>query len=212
MRRLLSDAFRTLVPRGEERHGPLPPLMLILTVVTGLVDAVSYLALGHVFVANMTGNVVFLGFALAGDESLSALASAVAMGSFLLGALAGGRLGTRFALHRGHLLRTSTAVQTILVTVTVVVAAVSDGRVTPGVQYTLIVFLGLAMGLQNAVARRLGVPDLTTTVLAWQRTPPRPAGRRHTPAAGSSPCSPCSSAPSPERSSSCTAISPSPWA
>ncbi|WP_217209583.1 YoaK family protein [Streptomyces sp. AC550_RSS872] len=170
MRRLLSDAFRTLVPRGEERHGPLPPLMLILTVATGLVDAVSYLALGHVFVANMTGNVVFLGFALAGDESLSALASVVAMGSFLLGALVGGRLGTRFALHHGHLLRTSTAVQTILVAVTVVVAAVSDGRVTPGVQYTLIVFLGLAMGLQNAVARRLGVPDLTTTVLTLTLT------------------------------------------
>ncbi|MFF7534471.1 YoaK family protein [Streptomyces bobili] len=170
MRRLLSDAFRTLVPRGEERHGPLPPLMLILTVVTGLVDAVSYLALGHVFVANMTGNVVFLGFALAGDENLSALASVVAIMAFLLGALAGGKLGTRFALHRGHLLRTSTTVQTILVAVTMVVAAVSDRWVTPGVQYTLIVFLGLAMGLQNAVARRLGVPDLTTTVLTLTLT------------------------------------------
>ncbi|WP_171118127.1 MULTISPECIES: YoaK family protein [Streptomyces] len=170
MRRLLSDAFRTLAPRGEERHGPLPPLMLVLTVVTGLVDAVSYLALGHVFVANMTGNVVFLGFALAGDDSLSALASVVAMGSFLIGALAGGKLGTRFATHRGHLLSSATAVQTVLVSVTVVAAAVSDGRVTPGVQYTLIVFLGLAMGLQNAVARRLGVPDLTTTVLTLTLT------------------------------------------
>ncbi|MEV0173244.1 YoaK family protein [Streptomyces sp. NPDC050803] len=170
MRRLLSDAFRTLAPRGEDRHGPLPPLLLILTVVTGLVDAVSYLELGHVFVANMTGNVVFLGFALAGDESLSALASVVAMGSFLVGALAGGRLGTRFAADRGQLLGSATAVQTVLVAVTVVAAAVSDGRVTPGVQYTLIVLLGLAMGLQNAVARRLGVPDLTTTVLTLTLT------------------------------------------
>ncbi|AXE89653.1 YoaK family protein [Streptomyces sp. Go-475] len=170
MRRLLTDALRTLAPRGEERHGPLPPLMLVLTVVTGLVDAVSYLALGHVFVANMTGNVVFLGFALAGDESLSALASVVAMGSFLVGALAGGKLGTRFATHRGHLLSSAAAVQTVLVSVTVVPAAVSDGRITPGVQYTLVVFLGLAMGLQNAVARRLGVPDLTTTVLTLTLT------------------------------------------
>ncbi|MEV6181691.1 YoaK family protein [Streptomyces sp. NPDC052015] len=170
MRRLLTDAFRTLVPRGEERHGPLPPLMLVLTVVTGLVDAVSYLALGHVFVANMTGNVVFLGFALAGDESLSALASVVAMAAFLLGALAGGRIATAFATHRGHLLRSAAAVQTVLIAVTVVAAALSDGRVTTGVQYTLIVFLGLAMGLQNAVARRLGVPDLTTTVLTLTLT------------------------------------------
>ncbi|MFC4502678.1 MULTISPECIES: YoaK family protein [Streptomyces] len=170
MRGLLTDALRTLVPAGEERHGPLPPLMLTLTVVTGLVDAVSYLALGHVFVANMTGNVVFLGFALAGAANLSATASVVSLASFLTGALAGGGFGTRFAAHRGHLLRAATAVQTALVAVTVAVAAVTDGRVGTGVQYTLIVLLGLAMGLQNAVARRLGVPDLTTTVLTLTLT------------------------------------------
>ncbi|MBX7553891.1 YoaK family protein [Streptomyces sp. NPDC004232] len=170
MRRLLNDAVHTLVPTGEDRHGPLPPLMLTLTVVTGLVDAVSYLALGHVFVANMTGNVVFLGFALVGAANLSALASVVALAAFLLGALTGGRLGTRFATHRGNLLKTATAVQTVLVAVTVAAAAVTDGRVTTAVQYTLIVFLGLGMGLQNAVARRLGVPDLTTTVLTLTLT------------------------------------------
>ncbi|WP_327313373.1 YoaK family protein [Streptomyces sp. NBC_01235] len=170
MRRLLSDAVRTLKPGDEDPHGPLPPLMLTLTVVTGLVDAVSYLVLGHVFVANMTGNVVFLGFALAGAQGLSALASVVSMTAFLVGALTGGRLGTRFATHRGYLLRTSTAVQTVLVAVAAAVAAAADGRVGTGVQYTLIVFLGLAMGLQNAVARRLGVPDLTTTVLTLTLT------------------------------------------
>jgi uncharacterized membrane protein YoaK (UPF0700 family) len=170
MRALLTDAVRTLVPPKDDRHGPLPPLLLTLTVVTGLVDAVSYLALGHVFVANMTGNVVFLGFALGGAPNLSALASVVALVTFLLGALAGGRLGSRFAAHRGHLLRTATAVQTVLVAVTVFVTAVADGRVTTGVQYTLIVCLGLGMGLQNAVARRLGVPDMTTTVLTLTLT------------------------------------------
>jgi len=38
-------------------HGPLPALLLLLTVATGVVDAVSILALGRVFIANMTGNV-----------------------------------------------------------------------------------------------------------------------------------------------------------
>ncbi|PJN37882.1 hypothetical protein CG747_25620 [Streptomyces sp. CB02959] len=170
MRRLLSDAIRTLAPQEQDRHGPLPLLMLTLTVVTGLIDAVSFLGLGHVFVANMTGNVVFLGFALVGAANLSVLASLVSLAAFLVGALAGGRLGTRFATHRGKLLKTATAVQTVLVAVTVAAAAVTDGRVTTGVQYTLIVFLGLAMGLQNAVARRLGVPDLTTTVLTLTLT------------------------------------------
>ncbi|MEW2396196.1 YoaK family protein [Streptomyces sp. NPDC046862] len=170
MRDLLTDAARTLVPPRGDRHGPLPPLMLTLTVVTGLVDAVSYLSLGHVFVANMTGNVVFLGFALAGAEGLSALASVVAMAAFLTGALAGGRFGTRFAAHRGRLLTVATALQTVLVAATFLTAAVSHGEVTAPVRYALIVLLGLAMGMQNATARRLGVPDLTTTVLTLTLT------------------------------------------
>ena len=71
---------------------------MTLTVVTGLVDAVSYLALGHVFVANMTGNVVFLGFAVAGAPGLSAPA---ALAAFLIGASAGGRIAIRSGEHDG---------------------------------------------------------------------------------------------------------------
>jgi hypothetical protein len=66
-----SDAIETVWPGREGPDGLLPPLLLLLTVVTGLVDAASYLKLGHVFVANMTGNVVFLGFAIAGAGGLS---------------------------------------------------------------------------------------------------------------------------------------------
>ncbi|WP_328625460.1 DUF1275 domain-containing protein [Streptomyces sp. NBC_00353] len=170
MRALLTDAARTLMPPRADRHGPLPPLMLTLTVVTGVIDAVTYLGLGHVFVANMTGNVVFLGFALAGAQGLSALASIVSLAAFLAGALAGGRLGVRLAAHRGRLLAISTGTQTALVAAATITALVTDNRVTTAVQYTLIVLLGLGMGLQNAVARRLGVPDMTTTVLTLTLT------------------------------------------
>jgi uncharacterized membrane protein YoaK (UPF0700 family) len=48
----------------------LRPLM-VLTVTTGVIDGVSYVGLGHVFTANMTGNVVFIGFALAGAEGVT---------------------------------------------------------------------------------------------------------------------------------------------
>ncbi|MFI9611537.1 hypothetical protein ACIHCM_07565 [Streptomyces sp. NPDC052023] len=65
----------------------------------------------------------------------------MSLGAFLAGALAGGRLGTRFAGHRGRLLGAATAVQSARVAVTAVVAAVTGGRVGTGVQYTLIVFL-----------------------------------------------------------------------
>ncbi|MFE4591426.1 YoaK family protein [Streptomyces laurentii] len=170
MRELLADAIRTLVPPKGDRHGPLPPLMLGLTVVTGLVDAVSYLALGHVFVANMTGNVVFLGFALAGAQGLSAPASATALAAFLIGAAVGGRFGAGRTAHRGRLLAATMAVQALLVASALGVALAGHDRVGAAVQYPLIVLLGLAMGLQNAVVRRLAVPDLTTTVLTMTLT------------------------------------------
>jgi uncharacterized membrane protein YoaK (UPF0700 family) len=67
------------IPPKDDHEGSLPPLLFVLTVVTGLVDAVSYLKLGHVFVANMTGNVVFLGFAIAGAKDFSVAASLVAI-------------------------------------------------------------------------------------------------------------------------------------
>ncbi|MER5965280.1 YoaK family protein [Streptomyces sp. NPDC002057] len=165
MRKLLVDAAHTLVPPKGDRHGPLQPLMLVLTMVTGLVDAVSYLGLGDVFVANMTGNVVFLGFALAGAGGLSAPASVVSMTAFLVGAVAGGRFGARFAGHRGRLLASVTALQSVPVGAALVTALLADDRAGAPVRYTLIVTLGLAMGMQSAAARRVGVPDLTTTVL-----------------------------------------------
>src|ERR1700749_5158877 len=90
------DIREVVVPHRAGRHGPLPVLLLALPVVPGLVDAFSYLLLGHVFVANMTGNVVFLGFAMAGAPGFSIAASLVAMAAFAAGALLVGGVGLRF--------------------------------------------------------------------------------------------------------------------
>jgi uncharacterized membrane protein YoaK (UPF0700 family) len=149
---------------AERQHGPLPVLLIGLTVVTGLVDSFSYLSLGHVFVANMTGNVVFLGFALAGVGEISAVGSLVAVSGFALGAAVGGRVGAGRPVHRGRLLAATASVQAILVVVASVIASIAGGSGT-AVQLTLVGLLALAMGGQNAVVRRLAVPDLTTTVL-----------------------------------------------
>jgi uncharacterized membrane protein YoaK (UPF0700 family) len=165
MTTFFTEVRQTLVPRGEVKHGPLPPLLVAMTLITGLVDAFSYLVLGHVFVANMTGNVVFLAFALAGASGFSILASLVALGSFVLGSLGGGFLGSRFGQHRGRLLSVTAALQTLLLCASVVLAALSGNPVPPGYSSGLIIVLGIAMGLQNATARKLAVPDLTTTVL-----------------------------------------------
>ncbi|MEU0793953.1 YoaK family protein [Amycolatopsis sp. NPDC005961] len=152
---------------AEPKPRDLAALLLTLTVVTGVVDAVSFLGLGRVFVANMTGNVVFLGFAAAGESTLSVLASLTAVLAFLAGALAGGRLARRDDDYDA--LRQATAVQAALVAVAVVLSATLGSGTRVGSEL-LIVVLGVAMGLQNAAVRRIGAPDLTTTVLTMTLT------------------------------------------
>ena len=153
----------------DPQHGPLPALLMLLTVVTGLVDAVSYLTLGRVFVANMTGNVVFLGFAVADAEDFSVPASLAAIAAFLLGALAGGRLARSLGAHRGRLLAAALAVEVLLVGLSLALT-VTKIAPDPAERYLMIAALSIAMGMQNATARRLAVPDLTTTVLTLTLT------------------------------------------
>ena len=78
-------------------HDPLVIALIVLTFTTGLIDAASYIGLGRVFVANMTGNVVLLGFAVAGIPGLSVTRSLLSLLGFLLGAALGGRLQTVLA-------------------------------------------------------------------------------------------------------------------
>jgi uncharacterized membrane protein YoaK (UPF0700 family) len=164
------DVSDTLAPRTGTKEGILPPLMILLTVVTGIVDAVAYLRLGHVFVANMTGNVVFLGFGIAGAGGISISASLTALGSFLVGGVAGGRIGARWSVNRGRHLTATAAMELLLVAGGLVVMAFSPHHIGAESRYAVIVLLAVAMGVQNASARKLAVPDLTTTVLTMTLT------------------------------------------
>lgn len=165
MSTFLAEVRQTIIPDPGGKDGPLPLLLVLMTIVTGLVDAFSYLVLGHVFVANMTGNVVFLGFALAGARGFSIPASLVALTAFGLGALGSGRLGSAVGRRRGILLSATAALQAVFLAAAVVMAALAPSPLSAGYRYGLIVVLGISMGMQNATARRLAVPDLTTTVL-----------------------------------------------
>jgi uncharacterized membrane protein YoaK (UPF0700 family) len=161
----MSTVPKQWMPRFQDPYGPLPLLLHVMTFVTGLVDAFAYLVLGHVFVANMTGNVVFVGFALAGAPGFSIVASLAAIAAFMVGAVAGGEVSSILKDHRGRLLFTSTVIQSVFFAAAVALAAPINGVASSGTRYSLIACLGIAMGLQTAVVRRIAVPDMTTTVL-----------------------------------------------
>ena len=155
---------------ADPRHGPLPALMLVLTVLTGVVDAVSILSLGRVFVANMTGNVVFVGFALAGASGFSLAAPLTALAGFLAGAAAGGALSERLGSHRGRLLTSVAAGELVLILTALIVAAAAGPHLGAAARNAIAALAALAMGAQNAAVRQLKVFDLTTTVLTMTLT------------------------------------------
>lgn len=153
---------------SSERERVLVPVLLGITFVTGLVDAVSVLALGRVFTANMTGNVVFLGFAAAGVPGLSLAHSSLALLAFLLGSVIGGRIagaGGRDVPDARTGLAFSAEAALLLAAAGVAAGAGSDLSSLPWRLHPAIVLTGLAMGIRNTSVRRLAVPDLTTTVL-----------------------------------------------
>src|SRR5882762_267642 len=152
-------------PSSDRR---LPALLLALTVVTGIVDAVSYLAFGHVFTANMTGNVVFLGFAMADVPGLSIARSAAALGAFAIGATIGGRLAARLSggpRHRWTSLGFGIEAVLLFAAAAAGTGASGDLLGDPLRLHAVIGLTGLAMGIRNATVRKLSERDLTTTVL-----------------------------------------------
>jgi uncharacterized membrane protein YoaK (UPF0700 family) len=144
-------------------------MLLGLTTVTGVVDAVSILALGRVFVANMTGNVVFVGFAVVGAAGFSLAASLFGLGGFLVGAGLGGQLVAKLDGDRSRLFALAVSAELVLLTLATLVVGLSDHSHNSG-RDAAVALLAVAMGLQNAVARHLAVPDLTTTVLTMTLT------------------------------------------
>lgn len=158
---------------SSERERILVPILLGLTVATGLVDAASVLGLGRVFTANMTGNVVFLGFAAGGSPGFSFIRSSSALVAFLVGAVMGGRIGLR--LGDGPVSRPVTMAFGCETALLLAATGVAFGGGTDLVEsplrlYSAIVLTGVAMGIRNAVIRKLAVPDLTTTVLTMTLT------------------------------------------
>jgi uncharacterized membrane protein YoaK (UPF0700 family) len=146
----------------------LMPLLFGLTFVSGLIDAVSFLRLGHVFVANMTGNVVLLGFAIGGAKDISIVGSLIAIFAFVVGAAIGGRLSRRHAESGARLLAVVTIVKIFLMLGSAAIAWLFGADTT--IAYAIIAVLATSMGLQNAAARSLGVPDITTTVITQTLT------------------------------------------
>lgn len=140
--------------------------LLVLTVATGAIDAVSYLALDRVFTGNMTGNVLFIGFGLVGVPGIPVLNNLVALLTFMLGAAVAARV-TRRRAGSARLPRSSLV---LLVIGTVLVLGLSVAWILVGAISTPLMIgitgvLALLLGAQAAAVKHIGIRDLSTVVV-----------------------------------------------
>lgn len=139
--------------------------LLLITASTGVIDADSYLALDHVFTGNMTGNVLFIGFALVGVAGIPFLNNAIALIGFVAGSMISGRI-----VGRGHdrgFPRVSALVLLgggILAIGLATVWTILGDLPTP-VLYSLTFLLAIVMGSQVTAVKPIGNSDVTTIVV-----------------------------------------------
>ena len=136
--------------------------LLLLTFVTGIVDAVSFVGLGQVFAAMQTGNVIFLGLGIGGAAGAPVGLPLVALLAFLLGGLG----AVVFSPPGGApALRTALIAEVALLGAAALLALLTDPAPRDAGAYLLVAVLSLTMGLRNTVARQIGGQNLATTVL-----------------------------------------------
>lgn len=137
--------------------------LLILTFVSGVIDAVTFLGLAQVFAAMQTGNVIFLGLGISGAADAPIAAPAIGLGAFLLGSAIAAVTFRGAGQGRGLIPALGTEV--LLLAGAACLAAVSDVSSGTSVAYVLVAVLALTMGLRNTFAREVGGSNLATTVL-----------------------------------------------
>ncbi|MFJ4777681.1 YoaK family protein [Streptomyces sp. NPDC088762] len=147
-------------------------LMIVLTAVTGLIEAVSLLALGPVFTAMQTGNVLFLAFGLAREGNLPALSAALSLGSFAVGVLFGARLESAGEARRRRWLGLGLYAEAALILTGAAVGwGVAPRYGSPGGAHLAVTgLLATAMGIRTVTSMRVNVPGVPTTLLTRSMT------------------------------------------
>jgi len=136
--------------------------LYLITGVCGLVDAACFLSMGQVFAETMTGNLLFLCFYVGtGQPIFGDVRYILVIAGFLLGALAGGRLlrAPLAELRFGFAVEWGLLLAALLLTVQLHPESAKPAR------EIVTSLLAFAMGVQNALIRKHGVPDLATNVM-----------------------------------------------
>ena len=138
---------------------------MALTLSSGAVDAISFLALGKVFTAFMTGNLVFLGLLAVGSGTQSVISVVVSIAFFAAGVYLATRIvgPSRGSGAWPHRATASLGVTAVAQACFLAVWVAGGGQPPGGVVVVLLALWALAMGIQTGTVLSLGIPGVFTT-------------------------------------------------
>lgn len=141
--------------------------LLALALGAGAADAAAFLGIGQVFIANMTGNTVLLGVAIARGNGGDFLRAASALVGFGIGVSIGTILISRSEPQFPRLARKAFLLEAVaLVVLLVCWAAIGVSNA----KYGLIAVAGLAMGIQSAAVLAAHTGGVATTYVTGTLT------------------------------------------
>jgi uncharacterized membrane protein YoaK (UPF0700 family) len=140
-------------------------LLVGLTFSSGAIDAISFLALGKVFTAFMTGNVVFLGLRVAGADGPDVWRTSIALAAFAAGVLVATRIvaGSKGSHVWPRRVSVALGATMLLQVVFVAIWVTTSGRPGTASGDALTGIMALALGLQSGAVMALAVQGVFTT-------------------------------------------------
>ncbi|MDQ7724086.1 DUF1275 domain-containing protein [Bacillus halotolerans] len=135
-------------------------LLSLLCLTAGIVDVIGYLSLGHVFTANMTGNIVLLGLAIGKSLQVTVFHSLTALIGFIFGVIISTIIVGKAEIWPSAVTK-ALAIEAFIL---FVFACLSISSAFVPV-YILIILLSIAMGIQTTAAKQLGIAGISSTVL-----------------------------------------------
>lgn len=154
---------------GRQRDG----LVVVLTLVTGAIDAIGLTRLGGVFTSVMTGNMVLLGISMAKSHVSILYHTGVAFAGYVAGSLLGARVA-------GHAVKdeelwprpivVALALEFALIGAFALWWELTGGAPTSGPAYAMLGLNAAALGVQSAAVLRFGISGLSTTYLTGTLT------------------------------------------
>ncbi len=157
-------------PIKHQSYAWFDAMLMLLAGVAGSTDILSYYRLGHVFTANMTGNLILLGISIGQGELSTSLYRLTSFAGFILGVFIGSLIVVNRKREWSYYITIAMTIESVLIGTLAILWLVHSGPLTNSLLYIGILLSAISMGIQSAAIWHLDIPGVVTTFITGNIT------------------------------------------